>query len=155
MLLVLLLLLVGVALGTPVSPAEIAAARMRCTTQCDNANKPAMAACMRECWNAFFSDRKQTARHASPKAHLPARAAAAKAARTAAMAKQKARAPRVAPAAKKRKNPKPKRPHDVLRHKKPGKAVGIHPTRHVRISLAAAHLGVGLVAVALMIFALL
>lgn len=150
----MLLLLLGVALGTPVSPAEIAAARTRCTTQCENANKPAMAACMRECWNAFFSDRKQTARHASPKAHLPARAAAAKAARTAAIAKQKARAPRIAPAAKKLK-PKPKKPHGALHHKKPGKAVAKHPTRHVRIVLAGAHLGAGLVMVALMIFALL
>lgn len=62
LLLALVFAVLAVGAATPISPAQIAEARQRCTQQCENPNKLVMASCMRECWNAFFADRQQSSK---------------------------------------------------------------------------------------------
>lgn len=66
---VLLVLFLGLGWSASISPIEIAEARQRCTTQCNNPNHVEAAACMRQCWATFFAERK--AGRTFP--HVPAR----------------------------------------------------------------------------------
>jgi hypothetical protein len=67
---VLLLAIVVVAIPEmAISPMEIAHARQDCTTQCKNHNRPEAVSCMRQCWSAFFAQRKVHAK--TPKKTTP------------------------------------------------------------------------------------